>query len=119
MLAEKLRELRERANMTQQDVATRADLSWSMVAQIEQGRKPDLRVSTLIRLAEALGVPAVELFEAFVEAGTRPRRKRGRGEPLPADKPENPGRRRGRPAGAKDKGNDSKSTKPSGKNKGT
>src|SRR5438105_370867 len=63
MLGAQLRELRERAGLTQQQLATRAGLSWSTVAHIEQGRKPDLRVSTLVRLAGALGVPPTELFE--------------------------------------------------------
>src|SRR5271166_2428236 len=91
-----MKTLRERARLTQQELATKADLSWSMVAQIEQGRKPDLRVSTLIRLALALGIRPTELFETFVEAGIQPRRKRDSEEP--PEKPQRPGGRRGRPA---------------------
>ena len=96
MLADKIRLLREQAGLTQQEVATRAGLSWSMVAHIEQGRKPDLRISTLIRLSNALGVPPTDLFATFVEEGVQPRRKRGGGEQL-HEKPERPGRPRGRP----------------------
>jgi transcriptional regulator with XRE-family HTH domain len=96
VLADKMKSLRERARLTQQELATKADLSWSMVAQIEQGRKPDLRVSTLIRLAVALGIRPTELFETFVEEGIPPRRKRGSEEP--PEKPQRPGKRRGRPA---------------------
>jgi transcriptional regulator with XRE-family HTH domain len=99
MLAEKIRSLREKAGLTQQEVATRAGLSWSMVAHIEQGRKPDLRVSTLIRLSGALGVPAADLFAIFVEEGVESRRSRGEGGG-PRDRPEKPGRPRGRPRGS-------------------
>jgi transcriptional regulator with XRE-family HTH domain len=50
-------------------LAVRAGLSLSVVSQIEQGSIPDPRVSTLLKLAAALGVTLDEL------AG--PARKRG------------------------------------------
>ena len=101
MLAEKMRSLREKAGLTQQDLATAAALSISMISQIEQGRKPDLRISTLIHLAEALGIEPGELFAVFVEQGVAPRKKRGAGV-APPEKAERTGRPRGRPAKQKD-----------------
>ena len=68
MLKDKFKKLREKARISQQEVATRAGLSWSLIAQIEQGKKIDVRVSTLLGLAKALGVDANELLAAFAEA---------------------------------------------------
>jgi transcriptional regulator with XRE-family HTH domain len=62
-IAYRLRSLREAAALSQQEVADRADLSLSLVAKMEQGRKADPRASTLLALAEALGVRAGQLIE--------------------------------------------------------
>jgi transcriptional regulator with XRE-family HTH domain len=37
MLKDKFKKLREKAGISQQEVATKAGLSWSLIAQIEQG----------------------------------------------------------------------------------
>ena len=63
MIAWRLRVLRERGGLSQQDVAEKAELSLSLVAKMEQGRKADPRASTLIALAGALGVRPGELLE--------------------------------------------------------
>jgi transcriptional regulator with XRE-family HTH domain len=42
--------------MTQQGLATAAGLSVSLIAQIEQGTNPDPKLSTVQRIARALGV---------------------------------------------------------------
>lgn len=52
----RLRELREKAKMTQQALATSAGLSISNIAQIEQGLKDDPHLSTVMLMAESLGV---------------------------------------------------------------
>ena len=62
-IAYRLRTLREAAGLSQQDVAQRADLSLSLIAKMEQGRKADPRASTLLALAGALGVRAGQLIE--------------------------------------------------------
>ena len=67
MLKDKFKKLREKAGISQQEVATKAGLSWSLIAQIEQGKKIDVRVSTLLGLAKALGVDAGVLLAAFAE----------------------------------------------------
>jgi transcriptional regulator with XRE-family HTH domain len=69
-LGQRLKRLREAAGLSQQDLAVRAGLSVSVVSQIEQGRKADPRMTTVLFLAEALGVGVQEL------TGPRPRRKR-------------------------------------------
>lgn len=63
-LSKRLKELREREGekMTQQELATAAGLSLSVVAQIEQGKIPDPRLSTLRALAKALNVPVLVLI---------------------------------------------------------
>ena len=68
MLKDKFKKLREKAGISQQEVATKAGLSWSLIAQIEQAKKSDVRVSTLLGLAKALGVDAGVLLAAFAEA---------------------------------------------------
>ena len=55
--------LREAAKLSQQEVAARAELSESMVAKMEQGRKADPRASTIIALAKALSVRPGQLIE--------------------------------------------------------
>lgn len=62
-IAYRLQTLREKAGLSQQEVAEKADLSLSLIAKMEQGRKADPRASTLLALAKALGVRAGELIE--------------------------------------------------------
>jgi transcriptional regulator with XRE-family HTH domain len=53
--AEKMKRLRERAGLTQMDIAVRTGLSLGIVRDYEQGRKePSLR--SACKLADALGV---------------------------------------------------------------
>ncbi len=83
-LARRVKELRERAGMTQQQLAGAAGLSMSVVTHIEQGIRPDPRVSTILALAKALGATTDELArepEAPVSApDDKPRRRRGGGK---------------------------------------
>jgi transcriptional regulator with XRE-family HTH domain len=60
-LAAQLRELRKAAGLSQQELATKAGLSMSLVAQLEQGFKDDPRLSTMWALASTLGVTLDEL----------------------------------------------------------
>jgi transcriptional regulator with XRE-family HTH domain len=62
----RLKTLRESAGLSQQEVAMHADLSLSLVAKLEQGKKGDPRASTLLALAGALGVkPGAILDDLF------------------------------------------------------
>ena len=59
-LGARLRRLRQKARLTQQQLATAAGLAITSLAQIERGAGGDPRLSTLLALAGTLGVdPAV------------------------------------------------------------
>jgi transcriptional regulator with XRE-family HTH domain len=80
-IKDRVRQLRKAAGLTQQTLAVKAGLSMSAVVQIESGRIPDPRVSTLKALAVALGVSLDEL--AFDEREERPakgKRRKPKGE---------------------------------------
>lgn len=53
--------------MTQQELAVAADLSVSMVSQVEQGVRPDPRLSTVLAIAKGLRVKPCELLAGLVE----------------------------------------------------
>ncbi len=55
-----IQRLRERRGLTQEGLAAKAGISRGYVARVETGRH-DLPLSTLVRLAKALGVGAEEL----------------------------------------------------------
>src|SRR5262249_24218965 len=57
----RFKRLRERAGLSQQELATRASVSMSVVFQIEQGKKKDPKLSTVAALAGALGMTVGEL----------------------------------------------------------
>jgi transcriptional regulator with XRE-family HTH domain len=63
VISRRLKALREAAGLSQQEVAMRADLSLSLVAKMEQGKKADPRASTLLALAQALGVRPGEILD--------------------------------------------------------
>jgi len=77
-IKDRLKELRAAAGLTQQALAEKARLSISAVVQIESGKIPDPRVSTIKALAAALGVAIDELTaEDEPPAPPKPARKRG------------------------------------------
>ena len=59
----RLKSLREASGLSQQEVAMQADLSLSLVAKMEQGKKADPRASTLLALAGALKVRPGSLLD--------------------------------------------------------
>ena len=61
-LLKRLRRLRQRAGLTQEEFAERAGMSYKYYQQIESGRKSDLRLSTLERLARAHGMKLSSLL---------------------------------------------------------
>src|SRR4051812_16029885 len=65
-LSQRIKRLREAAGLSQQEVATRGDLSLSLVAKLEQGKKADPRASTLLALAKALEVTPGTLLDGLV-----------------------------------------------------
>lgn len=61
-LIDRIRELRERRGVTQEAFAEQAAISYKYYQAIEAGRKRDLRLSTLERLAKAHGLEPWELL---------------------------------------------------------
>jgi transcriptional regulator with XRE-family HTH domain len=94
--AGRLRELREAAGLTQQQLGERAGLSWNSVARLERAeREPSWR--SAVTLAAALGVPV----GAFLESPAR-RGAVGPGRPARAEADGPPARSgKGRPAAKK------------------
>ena len=73
-IARRIGELRERAGLTQVEVAERLDTGVSNYQRIEHGLQ-NLTIRTMVRIASTLGVPVEAFFEAPKARGT----KRGRG----------------------------------------
>jgi transcriptional regulator with XRE-family HTH domain len=55
-LGTRLRAARERLGWTREALAFHSELSWSAIAQVESGRRTNVRPQTLVALAGALGV---------------------------------------------------------------
>jgi transcriptional regulator with XRE-family HTH domain len=70
-LAKRIRALREASGLSQQEVAERGGLSLSLVAKLEQGKKGDPRASSLLALADALGVKPGQLLDDLYPAEGR------------------------------------------------
>jgi transcriptional regulator with XRE-family HTH domain len=78
----RLRALRTAAGLSQQALAVQAGLSVTVVFQLEQQRKHDVKLSTALALARVLGVTVEDLATAPAEAPAarrvgRPRKKGG------------------------------------------
>ncbi len=58
-----LRELRERRDMTQEELAKRAKITRSHLSLLEGGHRKNPSIDILKKLARALGVPVTELLE--------------------------------------------------------
>lgn len=58
----KLREVRERKFLSQQELADRAETTKANISRLERGEQQP-RPSTIRKLAEALGVPPEELID--------------------------------------------------------
>jgi transcriptional regulator with XRE-family HTH domain len=69
-LAERVRQARERAGLSQQALAVRAGLSLSALVKIEGGRNEDPRLSTVRALSAALGVAIDDLVDPPERTGS-------------------------------------------------
>ena len=58
----RLKEFREKAKLTQQELANRAGISRATIIDIENNSKSDIKVSTLIALADALNSDPGTIF---------------------------------------------------------
>ena len=75
--ASRLKELRESASLTQDELATRAGLYKFSVAKLEQGVREPVW-STVLALAKALGVNCLAFTERNESEEAAPQRGRGR-----------------------------------------
>ena len=60
----KIKELREKANMAQKDLAYSADLDRSYIASVENGQR-NISIINLEKIANALGLTLGELFNGL------------------------------------------------------
>ena len=60
-----LRVLRDRAGLTQTELAGRAGLKQETISALERGKVPNPRKQTLDRLAHGLGVPRPEVWRGL------------------------------------------------------
>lgn len=62
-LGDQIRVIREELGMTQAQLAERSGLSQSMIADIENGRRVNLTIPTILKLAEGLNCQYVSQFQ--------------------------------------------------------
>ena len=63
-LARRLKELRERAGTTQQELAEKAGLDYKHYQSIEGRHPPNVTIDSLERLAKSLNVPLSDLLKS-------------------------------------------------------
>ena len=79
LLLKRLRHLRQRHQLTQERFAEISGISYKYYQQIEAGRKPNLQLPTLERLADAYGLEVWQLLlpeKSFDQLATPKRQKR-------------------------------------------
>lgn len=78
-----LRLLRDRHGLTQESAAEMAGFEYKHYQKIESGRRPNLRLDTLERLATAFGIQASQLISEHLPENTKlaPAAKGARAEP--------------------------------------
>src|SRR5947209_3918389 len=80
-LSHRIKDLRNAVKLSQQEVAVRGDLSLSLVAKLEQGKKADPRASTLLALATALGVRPGQLLDDLLPRQEEPKEEEEKAAP--------------------------------------
>ncbi|MDG3061569.1 helix-turn-helix domain-containing protein [Lacticaseibacillus casei] len=61
-VAQRIRDLRMSKHISQEQLANMAGMDASMLARIENGRRPNIKLATLERIVKALGVNYHEFF---------------------------------------------------------
>jgi transcriptional regulator with XRE-family HTH domain len=83
LISQRIRTLREATGLSQQEIAVKGDLSLSLVAKLEQGKKADPRASTLLALARALDVRPGELLDDLTPPESEAALTTGEADPEP------------------------------------
>jgi|ERR1700691_2035867 DNA-binding XRE family transcriptional regulator len=79
MLHQRIADLREKAGLTQAELAQRTGVSQPMIAKLESGRADNLTLRTFIRYALALGyAPRVDFVPITSAVARRHQRRRNR-----------------------------------------
>lgn len=78
-LLARLRQLRELRGLSQEAFAELSGISYKYYQAVEAGRKRELRLSTLERLAAAYGLEVFQLLAPDLPPSKPPTRRRGRG----------------------------------------
>ena len=74
-LLKRLKQLREARGLTQEQFSEASGISYKYYQAVEAGRKRDLRLSTLERLAKAHGLELWQLFSPLVPTTKAPLNK--------------------------------------------
>ncbi|MDP9765565.1 helix-turn-helix domain-containing protein [Deinococcus enclensis] len=61
VFGQRLREARHARDLTLEDLAERADMNWSYIAQVERGIR-NVSIDNMAALADALGLPLRDLL---------------------------------------------------------
>ena len=62
MIANLVKEYREKTGMTQAELSEKSGVSRTMISKLETNQKVDCKVSTLISIADALGCSVGDIF---------------------------------------------------------
>ena len=60
--AYRIREYREKLNMTQEELSRKANVSRSIISELETGRRFSTNTETLVKIAKALNVSLSQIF---------------------------------------------------------
>lgn len=63
-MGNKIREIRERKGISQEDLARKANVSRATISKLENDEESEVKVGTLKAIAEALGVTVSKLLNA-------------------------------------------------------
>ncbi|MGX7447120.1 helix-turn-helix transcriptional regulator [Dolosigranulum pigrum] len=58
----RIKEIRDKKGITQQELADKANVSRSIISELETGRRTVSKTDTLFRIAKALDVPFRDIF---------------------------------------------------------
>ncbi|MEY8463666.1 helix-turn-helix transcriptional regulator [Streptococcus merionis] len=61
-IATRIKELRQKSGMTQQELSNKADIDWSTFNRIERGKNKNIQVNTLDKIIQALEIDYPEFF---------------------------------------------------------
>ena len=77
-LLNRLKQLRDAHQLTQEQFAELSGISYKYYQAVETGRKPDLRLSTLQRLAYAYGIEVWQLLSPTLPKTKAPKKRLSR-----------------------------------------